>query len=397
MKVLPVRLPFNVIKSITAIIVLVALTVSSCSKSPLPEVEEKQTITGRQENAWIDPQIITVEVSFVSAPSSSASVIPYLKYNKTSVINFEFDDNPASVLSLYNYLKTQTFTDGTGREVSYRSAIAVNSRGNYNNGDLWENYQGNLSKTDAAEILSGGWTLENHGFYHSVYNSADNFGYGKPVADNISENTKNVYEKTGFKMRTLVVPSNDQGYLAPAFQQGVIATTSTNHFDGFQSFPMYGDYVDVTTLPANNLHFRRDFNDKWDASGINTIKAKITSLFNKSNDKQRMLYRIGTHTPDIEAFKSIASHIRASSNDKCWVTSMQEMVEYLQLRDQIIKKEVVADKKLIITLDISNVSKETLFKDFSLVLKADAQIQSIKVNNARSSSYSSDGLVNISY
>ena len=58
-------------------------------------------------------------------------------------------------------------------------------------------------------------------------------------------------------MRTLVVPSNDAGYLAPAFDQGIIATSSTNSFDGFQSFPLYGDYVDISLLPAKNIFFTR--------------------------------------------------------------------------------------------------------------------------------------------
>lgn len=390
-------LPFDVKRSFRVIAVSLALISYSCSKSPLPTINEKQPQVATQEAVKIDPQLITVEVSFVSAPNSPASVIPYLKYNKTSAINFEFDDNPASVYSLYKYLNTQMFTDGTGREISFRSAIAVNSRGNYNDGDLWENYQGNLSKTDASDIIAHGWTLENHGYYHSVLNAQDNFGYGKPVADNISENTKAVIEKTGFKMRTLVVPSNDQGYLLPAFQQGIIATTSTNHFDGFQSFPMYGDYVDVTKLPQGNLHFRRDFNDKWDAAGINAVKSKITTLFNKSNINERMLYRIGTHMPDLEAFKSLSAHIKASASDKCWITTMQEMVEYLQIRQQIVKKELMSEGRLLITLDISKVHKETLFKDFSLLVDADTPIQSIKVHNARTSSSSLTGLVNISF
>lgn len=370
---------------------------SSCDKSDLTVVEEAEGVIGTTDAVRSDPNLITVEVSFVSVPTSASSAIPSLKFNKTSVINFEFDDNPASVYSLYKYLRTQMFTDGTGKEVSFRSAIAVNSRGNYNNGDLWENYQGNLSKTEAADIISGGWTLENHGYYHSVMNTKDNFGYGKPVAENISENTKAVFDKTGFKMRTLVVPSNDQGYLSPAFQQGIIATTSTNHFEGFQSFPMYGDYVDVNTLPKSALHFRRDFNDKWDAAGINAIKAKITTLFNKSNGKERMLYRLGTHAPDLEAFKSLASHIKSNSNDQCWITTMQEMVEYLQLKQQIVKKETMSDGKLMITLDISKVEKETLFKDFSLQVNSDSPIQSIKVHNARGNSSNLNGLVNISF
>ncbi|WP_411275590.1 hypothetical protein [Daejeonella sp.] len=397
MKVLFDLLPNDLQKCIKIIAAFLVLISYSCSKNPLPVIDVKLPQVATQDAVKIDAKLIAVEVNFLSTPTNTASIIPYLKYNKTSAINFEFDDNPASVYSLFKYLNTQMFTDGTGREITFRSAIAVNSRGNYNNGDLWENYQGNLSKTDALELVSNGWTLENHGYYHSVLNATDNFGYGKPVADNISENTKAVFEKTGFKMRTLVVPSNDKGYLLPAFQQGIIATTSTNHFEGFQSFPMYGDYVDVTKLPQGNLHFRRDFNDKWDASGINLVKTKIITLFNKSNMSERMLYRIGTHIPDLDAFKSLSAYIKANSNDKCWVTTMQEMVEYFQIREQIVKKEIISEGKLLITLDISNIHKETLFKDFSLLVNSDTPIQSIKVHNARSSSFNLNGLINISF
>ena len=397
MKILVGKFLLNTKHSFRLIAVSLALISYSCGKSDLPIVEAVHPVVINQEGVKIDPQLITVEVSFVLAPTNASAALAPLKYNKTSVINFEFDDNPSSAYDMYKYLRTQMYTDGTGKEISFRSAIAVNSRGNYNNGDLWENYLGNLSKVDAADIISGGWTLENHGLYHSVLNSKDNFGYGKLIADNISENTKYVFDKTGFKMRTLVVPSNDQGYLFPAFQQGIIATTSTNHFEGYQSFPMYGDYVDVATLPHANLHLRRDFNDKWDAAGINAIKTKITNLFNKSSTKERMLYRIGTHTPDLEAFKSLAAHIKASSSDNCWVTSMQEMVEYLQLKEKIIKKEIMSEGKLLITLDISKVDKETLFKDVSLLVNSGTAIQSIKVHNARASSSNLNGLVNISF
>lgn len=397
MKILLAKNPFSRQRISRYLAFLVVFLCYSCEKSDLTAVEEQEPVTNTLEAVKLNPNLITVEISFVSVPTVAVSAIPSLKYNKTSVINLEFDDNPASVYNLYKYLKTQTFTDGTGRDVGFRSAVAVNSRGNYNNGDLWENYQGNLSKTDAVDIISGGWTLENHGYYHSVLNSKDNFGYGKSIAENISENTKAVLEKTGFKMRTLVVPSNDQGYLSPAFQQGIIATTSTNHFDGFQSFPMYGDYVDVTTFPQSGLHLRRDFNDKWDAAGISAIKAKITTLFEKSKGKERMLYRLGTHTPDLEAFKALASHIRSSSNDKCWVTTMQEMVEYFQLREQIIKTESMSEGRLFISLDVSKVDKETLFKDISLQVNSDSPIQSIKVHNARGSSSNLNGLINISF
>lgn len=369
----------------------------SCSKSPLAVISPVSTIAESQESVPENSGLISVEVSFNSAVSNASSAITPLKYNKTSVINFEFDDNPAAAYAVYQYFNTQAYSNGTGKAIKFRAGVAVNSRGNYNNGDLWENYQGNLTREQAIAMISGGWTLENHGLYHSVLNPGDNFGFGKQITLNISENTKHVFEKTGFKMRTLVVPSNDPGYLSPAFDQGIIATTSTNHFEGFQSFPMYGDYVDIASLPVNKIHLRRDFNDKWDINGINVIKDKITMLLNKSNPKERNLYRLGTHSPDLEAFKLLSEHIKANSQDQIWVTTMQEMVEYIHLRNQIVKTERIVNGKLLINLDISQVDKETFFKDFTLMINSSYAINDIKVRNAKESSFNLNGLINISF
>ena len=374
---------------------------ASCSKEPqlllteVPAVKEEQE---EEKPKTSQPGVITVEVTFNSAPATASSTFAPLKYNKTSVINFEFDDNPTNAYHVYQSLKTRTFSDGTGKQVKFTAASAVNSRGNYNNGDLWENYQGNLTRQQAIEMISDGWILANHGYYHSVLNSKDNFGFGKPIAENISDNTKTVFEKTGFKMRTLVVPSNDAGYLAPAFDQGIIATSSTNSFDGFQSFPLYGDYVDISLLPAKNIHLRRDFNDRWDDAGLNSIKAKLTTLFNKSNEKERMLYRLGTHMPDVKTFNILADHITNASQGNCWVTTTQELIEYLQTKNVVVKQDAIIDGKLVITLDVSRVDKDTYFKDFTLLVNSGASIKNISVNNARySSSNSETGLINIGF
>lgn len=372
--------------------------ISSCEKGPQPLISQVEPVIQSAGSKQGDPNLITVEVNFNSSVSNASSSFAPLKYNKTSVINFEFDDNPSAAFDVYEYLNTQTFSDGTGKQIKPTAACAVNSRGSYNNGDLWENYQGNLTKDQAIKMVSGGWTLENHGFYHSVLNPASNFGYGKPIAENISDNTKYVFDKTGFKMRTLVVPSDDKGYLSPAFDQGLIATTSTNSFEGFVSFPLYGDYVDISTLPTSKVHLRRDFNDRWDISGVNSIKSKITTLFSKSTEKERMLYRLGTHMPNVETFKLLSEHIKSISKDNCWVTTMQEMVEYLQLKEKVVKTELIVNGKLIISLDISKVDKQTFFKDITLMVTSNSGIQSIKVNNAKeNNSNNSNGLINISF
>lgn len=376
---------------------LAAAILISCSKAP--QIVPVQAVSPTPAaTASAQTGIITVEVSFNNTPAAATSLITPLKYDKTSVINFEFDDNPTGAYNVYQSFKTKSIPDGTGGQASFTAACAVNSKGNYNNGDLWENYQGNLTKEQAIAMVKGGWTLANHGLYHSVVSEGTNFGYGKPVAENISENTKYVFDKTGFKMRTLVVPSNDAGYLTPAFEQGIIATSSTNSFDGYQSYPAYGDYVDIALLPANKIHLRRDFNDGWDAKTLNTIKEKLTALFNKSSINQRMLYRLGTHTPDLAAFTSLAEHITDQSNGNCWVTSTQELIEYLQIKKALIKNETFSSGKLIITIDISAIDKDTFFRDFTLKINSDASVKNISVSNARKScSNNANGLVNIGF
>ncbi|HEY0669417.1 MAG TPA: hypothetical protein VGD22_14625 [Sphingobacteriaceae bacterium] len=370
--------------------------ITSCSKEPQLTITAAQPVSEVSKTQETD--LITVEVTFNSQQVDAGSIITPLKYNKTSAVNFEFDDNPASAFTVFQLLKSKTVSDGTGKPVGFTATCAVNSRGNYNNGDLWENYLGHLTKQQAIEMIGSGWTLANHGLYHSVLNPNDKFGFGKPVSENISENTKYVLDKTGFKMRTLVVPSNDAGYLAPAFDQGILATSSTNSFDGFQSYPLYGDYVDISSLPLTRVHLRRDFNDRWDATGTNAIKAKLTTLFNKSNEKERMLYRLGTHIPDAETFSTLSDHILTESKGNCWVTTTQEMMEYLHIKNTVVKKESLTSGKLVITLDMAGVDKETFFKEVTLKINADAAIKTITVKNARSASSAvSTGIVNIGF
>jgi hypothetical protein len=74
------------------------------------------------------------------------------------------------------------------------------------------------------------------------------------------------------------------------------------------------------------------------------------------------------------------------------------MVEYLQIKDKVIKKESVVNGKLLITIDVSNVDPETYFKDFTLAINSDSPVQTIKVSNAKNSSSSNaNKLVNISF
>ncbi|HEY0770766.1 MAG TPA: hypothetical protein VGD31_10570, partial [Sphingobacteriaceae bacterium] len=128
--------------------------ITSCSKEPQLTITAAQPVTEVSKTQETD--LITVEVTFNSQQVDAGSIITPLKYNKTSAVNFEFDDNPASAFTVFQLLKSKTVSDGTGKPVGFTATCAVNSRGNYNNGDLWENYLGHLTKQQAIEMIGSG-------------------------------------------------------------------------------------------------------------------------------------------------------------------------------------------------------------------------------------------------
>jgi len=358
----------------------------------------------------IRAQVITVKVSFSTKPSTANAEFADLKYNKQAVFNLEIDDQPANTMSLLAYLQGgkapedkvvypgKFFSDGCGNKKPFTIAVAMTAHSNYNDGDLTE-APSFLNEKQLKILVKKGCLIQNHGFYHGrdQYYIRNNFDQKK----NIAENAKFIYRKTGFVPRVWVTPSNDEGYNKFVEELGYLAATSQGVTDGYLSHPpnMWSDRLaDVSSIKPDFNVFLRDFTDDWNKNEAE-LKSFILGLKNSSGNKIHKLYRLGTHgynSQNWRSFKSFIDYVDSVSKDAIWVTTLQELLEYFEVKTRVIKKESLESNHLIITLDLSEVPKENYFKDMTLMVKANANISSVSVSGADSFSYNkATGLINI--
>jgi hypothetical protein len=357
-------------------------------------------------------QVITVTVKYNSAQAGSKASLADLKYNKQSVLSMEVDDQPANVMSVKAFLQggvatedglTYTgkyFTDGCGNNKPYTLGVAMTAHSNYNDGDLTL-VPSLLNTSQLKTLVASGFLLENHGFYHEQdqYYVTNNFTEPR----NILENTNFIYDKTGFVSRVWVTPSNYTGYNPYVQQQGFMAATSQSVTDGYTSQPanMWSDHLaDLSQLDSNFNVFLRDFNDDWGNSSVtNELKSRVADLRSKSSSTIHKIYRLGTHSYNSnnwQGFKSFFDYVDSVSGNTIWVTSLQELLEYLEVKRKLVMTQSLKRNVLTITLDLSNVPAKNSYRDISLLATNNTSISSISVSGADSYSYNTTtGLINI--
>ncbi|WP_375419059.1 hypothetical protein [uncultured Hymenobacter sp.] len=345
---------------------------------------------------------ITIEVTFDQAPGAASSTLTDLKYDKQAVLQFEVDDNNSGAVPIANYLARgsghPTLTDGCGNAVNYRLAVAVNGRSNYDNQDNGSGLSGRATWAQLAALVQDGNALENHGYYHDM---TGNYNFGGDIARNLRENVAFVYNRlknqgVEYRMRTVVRPNADPGYVRAADAAGYLGATSQGEENGYAKYPKYAKTVDVQTLPAGGfVHLGRNFSELSSSEQINDVKQDVDQLLAGSNASTHLLYRVGTHLSSLSAAQSVFGHLAATANDRVWVTHMDELLEYLEVKRRVVKSEALSGNKLTITLDYGNVPAINRYRDLSLRVRG-GTIQSVKVSGADRSSYNRrTGLINV--
>lgn len=360
---------------------------------------------------FLQAQIIIVKVTFASPPSSATSSFADLKYDKQAVFNLEIDDQPANVMSILAYLQGGTapedgvnyrgkfFSDGCGNKKPYTAAVAMTAHSNYNDGDL-TTVPFLLNPAQLTTLVAAGFMLENHGFYHekNQYYITNKFN----EARNIQENTKFIFSKTKFIPRVWVTPSANTGYNSYVEAQGYLAATSQGVTDGYPSQPinMWTTHLaDISKFNNKFNVFLRDFTDDWaNATITNELKSLVTGLKNKSSATVHHLYRLGTHSfnsGNWVGFKSFIDYVETTANNTIWVTSLQELLEYLEVKRAVLKTQTLKGKELTIRLDLSKIPVTNYFRDMSIKIKSKTSIRSVVIIGADSYSYNNLGLINI--
>ncbi len=372
-----------------------------------------QVVLHGQRAVGLPRDLITVTVTFATAPTSASSTFAVLKYDKLCAMSCELDDNSIGTKTLMavfdggvasdgaTYAR-KTFTDGCGNPVPYRAGLAVNGRNGYNN--VEQGLQSTtLSYTQTAAMIARDWSLENHGYYHEA---SGNFNLGRNFNLNLRVNQQFWYDKLApfgiqYVMRTMVVPSGNSNYVKAADSLRYIAAASQgNTGDGYPIWPATGQNpVTVESVPAGYAFYARWLGDQWGtATQLTNFKAQLDLLLSSSSTSTHKLWRWFSHDVVLPNIATFADYVQSQANDRLWVVGLQEYAEYHEVKRAVIKKETLTGNTLTITLDLTRVSPANRFRDMSLLIKSagGAAIQSVNVTNADHYTYNSTtGLINI--
>ncbi len=377
---------------------------------------------------------IMVTVTFASAPTAPTSNLAELKYNKYATFQFEGDDlwlNASYDAYIYmqggttttgtTYPNGHTFTDGAGNNVKWRGGVAINTKNNFNNSELW----GSANRYTAAQLamlVQNDWTLSNHGYYHDIAKTNVNYPPDSPTFSqagwDLAKNDSIIYARMSalgvpFRNRTVITPAAWDGFARAADSLNYLVSTSTGVRDNYFGYPQYlglnvntngANFLNEETLPTtttkfgrNNgfVHLLRLFQDDYSTANVNTIIAQLTDMLDKASPTKHLTTRLGTHGTQWPNIVPIFDYIDQNGNDRVWVTSLHEWAEYREVKRLVQKTQTVSGNTLTIKLAMGQIPSENRFRDMSLLITG-GTITNVSVVGADSFSYnSSTGLVNI--
>jgi hypothetical protein len=391
------------------LVLLVVLASFSCKTEEIKldhnQYENSEDPKDNDEIITLKENEILVIVDFKTTPNYAVSNFTNLKYDKQTVLNIEWDDgnqNCLDGLAVFNgglasngiNYTGNFFSDGCGNNLSYKGAVAVNGYNNYNMAEWGDDYPEKITYLQMKELISKGWDIENHSLKHI---SLPNLTSAK---QDLSEMNQLIFDRIGYVMNTLVVPTNFLYYMKAASELGFISGTTQADLlkDGITLYPSYAWNENIELNKINETGFiglNRAFNDNW--SDTKALKEAINNTITSSSSNENKLIRIGTHNiQDIKNFANFITYINEISKDKLWVTSMRELFEFRIVKQKTEKKEKLSRKKLVILLNQENIKEMIRWQDLTLKIESDAEIASINIKGSDSNSFNlKTGLVNI--
>jgi hypothetical protein len=354
-------------------------------------VVRKRKIISPIATAQSNSNVVTITATLSAPDNSATSTYADLKYNKQAVVNFEWDDNSLGAISAQGIMSTRYFTDGAGNNKPYAGAVGVVGINTFDNSEWGANQSGRVSYTQMKQLVSNGWDIANHSLKH--ISLADT-----PTAvTDLTEMNNLIQLHTDYKMNYLIVPEDYAFYVQAADQLGFISASTQGGKDGYDIYWMYANNLTNVTsiLPVGYTQFNRDFSDDWGAT-LTDYKSKIDYLVNNSSSSVHRFWRNGSHNlTNSTAFTQLVDYIQTQANDKVWVCSTREWMEYKFAKQQVVKTQSISGNTVTITLDFSNIGSSIRWQDLSLVLNTTANLTNVTVNGATGSFNPTTKLINI--
>lgn len=381
-------------------------------ESPL-DLHDIEIVTNPQNGFITDdlPDSVTLNIQFSAPPSRVNVTKAPLRFNKDFALTLTFDDQPISVK---NYVQPivngglgangtnhipRLSTDGAGNDVAWNMDIAWNCVDVANN-DLHLNNPLNLTWRDAIDLYDQGWGINNHSYSHGLFLGTWDFQAEVRKNDNVTFGTFNALG-TPIDMNHFIIPSGMIDFVEPAFRSGLKSVHDERGRLGFVG--RFGGYWQVdTTTNLNQLGMSRD---NWDGMNAHNIMNDINRVAGLSTNGEHYWLNAFTHKITMAptnhglthwdfttAINTLDTTYGKGGSDRVWVASLQEVYEYMFLRNEVPFSYSWAGSQLRIRLSLNNLPRDFRFYNLSLIVDADAPIASISGTGYDSLTYSRAGV-----
>jgi hypothetical protein len=337
-------------------------------------------------------KILKIIITFNGVPSKTSVQKAPLKYNKDFAYSLTLDDGLVSAYTsafkLLNggYLEENNttypglfYTDGCGNNVPFRGGLAWYSL-NSERIDLHVSTPKYMTWDQLKEMHGAGWGVFNHSLTHAAKGEDIDYNF------QVTEGARYIKEKAGIDAIHFVIPSGDTNYVDPAFNNKMVAVYNQSN-----DFPGAGGLRVDSAGNFNKFRLWRKFLEDQDDTPAN-ISESIDEVAAKSVNGEKYWYNDFTHSVGFEqtggslifsTFEHYMNHIANTygkgGKDNIWVASLQEVYEYLQVRDMAAVSSSMNGERMEVQLDLNNIPANIRHHALSLLVDSDKDITSIEV------------------
>jgi hypothetical protein len=344
-----------------------------------------------------------------NVPNNTPSVSKAtLRYDKDFAYSLTFDDGsidaytcglPALqggfVAGNNTTYSALNFTDGCGNALPFRGGIAWNAASAIGQDNHTGNVPSMMTWTQLDDLYDKGWDVFNHGYTHR-----SRWLGAMTASDYVYEITQNPIEtrnKTRNRIETplFVVPSGDTYYQDIAYAQGQkIVFDQTANTTGIGGFNV-----------ANDVNFAGQYLHRMEIDNqITTGADQVGNVASRAAAGERIWYNEFTHHIDNFGasvglnFFQFRAHVERIANnwgkngsDKIWVAPLQEVSEYLAMRQNVTYTATLNGNQLTIDFNMANVPAGLRRKPITLVVNSSATFSRVDGSQGIQMTYNGTG------
>lgn len=328
----------------------------------------------------------SIIIHFSSAPATYKLSKSPLKYNKDFAYSFTLDDGKLDAYTVaFPFFRGGianntsypglSYTDGCGNKIPFRGGLAMTSINTIGE-DPHITGEGNIKWPQVSEMYSAGWNVFNHSLNHAA-------GVGTNYTYQITENRSYIRSKTGIDPTHFVIPSGDINYIAPAYSNGMKAIYNENGFPGTDGFKVDG------AITLNEFKLYRRFLDD-DRFNTTNIKDKIDFIAAQSTNGNHYWFSEFTHhvSPQpkggsliFSTFEYYMNYIHNTygqkGSDRIWMAPLQEVYEYLMVREKANLGEFKNQNTVEAVIDFSSVPHDLDKYALTILVESDQNITKV--------------------